>query len=34
MIEDAVRASDSGQPDEAEDLLCRATRAARDLGYL
>jgi class 3 adenylate cyclase/tetratricopeptide (TPR) repeat protein len=34
MIEEAVRASDSGQPDEAEDLLCRATRAARDLGYL
>jgi hypothetical protein len=34
MIEDAVRASDSGQPDEAEDMLCRATRAARDLGYL
>ena len=34
MIEDAVRAWDSGQPDEAEDLLRRATPAAGDLGYL
>jgi class 3 adenylate cyclase/tetratricopeptide (TPR) repeat protein len=34
MTEDAVRAWDSGQPDDAESLLRRATRAAGDLGYL
>jgi hypothetical protein len=34
LLEDAVHALDSGQPDEAEDLLRRATRAAGDLGYL
>jgi class 3 adenylate cyclase/tetratricopeptide (TPR) repeat protein len=34
LLEDAVQAWDSGQPDETGDLLRRATRAAGDLGYL
>ena len=34
LLEDAVHAWDCGRPDEAEDLLSRATRAAGDLGYL
>ena len=34
LVEDAVRAWDSGQPEETKDLLSQATRAAGDLGYL
>lgn len=34
LVEDAVQAWDSGQPEETEDLLRQATRAAGDLGYL
>jgi hypothetical protein len=34
LVEDAVRAWDSGQPEETKDLLRQATRAAGDLGYL
>jgi eukaryotic-like serine/threonine-protein kinase len=34
LVEEAVRAWDSGQPAEAEELLRRAARAAADLGYL
>jgi eukaryotic-like serine/threonine-protein kinase len=34
LVEDAVHAWDSGQPEETEDLLRQATRAAGDLGYL
>ena len=34
LVENAVHAWDSGQPEETEDLLRQATRAAGDLGYL
>ncbi len=34
LVEDAVHAWDSGQPEETKDLLRQATRAAGDLGYL
>jgi class 3 adenylate cyclase/tetratricopeptide (TPR) repeat protein len=34
LVQDAIHAWDSSQPDEAEDLLHRARRAAGDLGYL
>jgi class 3 adenylate cyclase/tetratricopeptide (TPR) repeat protein len=34
MADDAVHGWDSGDPAEAEELLCQAVRAASDLGYL
>ena len=34
MIDSAVQAWEAGRPDETEDLLHQAVRAASDLGYL
>jgi eukaryotic-like serine/threonine-protein kinase len=34
LVESAVHAWDAGQPAETEELLCRAVRAAGDLGYM
>ncbi len=34
LVDSAIHAWDNGQPAETEELLCRAVRAAEDLGYL